>query len=61
MRGIPGLGSYQSFALGMEDTTDMLGNRLSPVIRPFVTTNGQKYKPYSIEDRNPHNDNLLKA
>lgn len=61
MRGIPGLGSYSSFALGLDDTTNMVGQRLSPVIRPFVTTDGDKYKPYSMSDRTPHSDNRLKA
>lgn len=61
MRGIPGLGSFQSFAMGLDEPTDMLGNRLSPVIRPFVTTDGSKYKTYDPLDRTPHTDNMLAA
>lgn len=60
LRGIPGLGSYQSFAMGLDSPVDMFGNRLSPIIRPFTTTDGKKYKAYSF-DRQPHEDNLLKA
>lgn len=61
LRGVPGLGSYSQFGMGVSDPTNLIGNRMNPIIRPFFSTNGQKYRSYNPADRNPKSDNLIAA
>lgn len=60
-RGMPGFGSMSQFAMAVDNPTDIMGNRLSPILRPFISKDGNKYKAYSISDRTPHTDNMLNA
>lgn len=60
-RGMPGFGSMSQFAMAVDNPTDIMGNRLSPILRPFISKDGNKYKAYSVSDRTPHTDNMLKA
>ncbi len=60
-RGVPGLGSYSSLAVGLDNPTDLVGNRLSPILRPFLSSNGGTYKSYSLEDRGSHQDSIIQS
>lgn len=60
-RGVPGFGSFSTFAMGLEHPTDVMGNRLNPVIRPFLSDNGSTYYPYSFTNRAPQSDSKILA
>lgn len=47
--------------MGLDSPTDVMGNRLNPMIRPFLSSTGNTYTPYSLTDRGSKKDNIIKA